>query len=430
MSIFAFSRDVFRLGVGLQRDQSDRSQGGCMDLGQGRVLAALLAALVAGGCGGGGASNAAAPKSEPVILSPNLTTGEAAVRVIGQPDFTSSSENQGGAPGLQTMGSAYGAPALYNNSLYVPDSSNNRILGFTQGIPQQNGEAATFVIGQDSDSASASGTGAGSFYQPAAMLIHKGKLLVADWKNNRVLIWNQVPTAGTADADLVLGQADMNAKLTDCSASGMSAPVGLAIFGDKLLVSDLGNDRILVWEGWPVSNGQAADAVIGQDDLVSCGQDRGEVAVNGRGFNAPAFLWSDGQRLAVPDIANNRVLIWNSWPGIGADMRAADRVLGQQDLQSNGHATSSTGMYGPEAVTFDGKRLFVSDSSNNRVLIWDQFPATNGVAASVVIGQPDFDTAAWPAAGPASFDYPGQVASIQGKLFVSDNGGHRVLIFE
>ena len=210
----------------------------------------------------------------------------------------------------------------------------------------------------------------------------------------------------------------------------MSHPVGLAVFGDKLLVSDSGNDRILVWNSWPVSHGQAADAVIGQDDLVSCTQNRGEATINGKGFNAPVYLWSDGNRLAVPDLVNNRVLIWNSWPGTGSEMRSADLVLGQENLLSHEPATTSTGMNGPEAVTFDGRRLFVSDSNNNRVLIWNGFPNTDAQAANVVIGQPDFDTADWPAIGPAYFDYPGQVASIEGKLFVPDNGSNRVLIFE
>ena len=90
-----------------------------MGFSKGPVLAALMVLMVLvslGGCGGG-SSNSSEPKPESVIRSPSLSNGEAAVRVIGQPDFSSSSENQGGAPGLQTMGSAYGAPVLYENNL-------------------------------------------------------------------------------------------------------------------------------------------------------------------------------------------------------------------------------------------------------------------------------------------------------------------------
>src|SRR5258706_13175850 len=35
-----------------------------------------------------------------------------------------------------------------------------------------------------------------------------GRLMFADQQNNRVLIWNKVPTTNGAPADLVIGQAD------------------------------------------------------------------------------------------------------------------------------------------------------------------------------------------------------------------------------
>ena len=381
-------------------------------------------------CGGGGSSSSPAPAPKAEILSPDLETGQAAIRVIGQPDFESFAANQGGAPGLQTMNTAFGAPVSYKGKLYVPDTYNNRILVFNQGIPEVNGESASFVIGQDSDSDSTARTTAGGLDAPTALLIHKGRLVVADWENNRVLIWNQVPQSGTADADLVLGQPDMESAGTSCSATGMNKPTGLAMYGEKLLVSDVRNDRVLVWNSWPQTNGQPADDVIGQDDLDSCPVNRGETAVTGRGFNIPAFIWSDGNRLAIPDLSNNRVLIWNSWPGTAADMRNADLVLGQQTLNSDLSQVGSTGMSGPEAVLFDGKRMFVADSDNNRVLIWNAFPVSSGQAADVVLGQPDFETNDIPDISSATFDYPGQMSVINGKLFVPDWDGNRILIFE
>ena len=389
------------------------------------ALAAVLAA-----CGGGASSSVAKVLPEPKSQSPDLETGQAAVRVIGQPDFESFFANQGGAAGLQTINTAFGAPVAYQGKLYVPDTHNNRILVFNQGIPEVNGESASFVIGQDSDSDSTARTTAGGLDAPTALLIYEGRLVVADWENNRVLIWNQVPVAGTADADLVLGQSDMDSDQTSCSASGMNRPTGLAMYGDKLLVSDVRNDRVLVWNSWPETNGQPADDVIGQDDLVSCSANRGETAVTGRGFDIPAFLWSDGERLAIPDLSNNRVLIWNSWPGTASDMREADLVLGQLALDANLSQVGQSGMAGPEAVLFDGERMFVSDSSNNRVLIWNGFPLRSGQAADIVLGQADFETNDIPDISPTSFDYPGQLSVINGKLFVPDWDGNRVLIFE
>lgn len=391
------------------------------------VMALVSATLVACGGGGGGSSSPAA-KTE--ILSPDLKTGQAASRVIGQQNLTDIEENQGGAPGLQTLSSPYAGAAWYKGNLYVPDPGNHRILVYTQGIPKVSNESATFAIGQDSDSSDVSGIGAGKMHSPTALLIHDDKLIVADWGNNRVLIWDQVPTSANAPADWVLGQPDMETANSSCSASGMGKPNGLAVLGGRLLVADQNSHRIMVWNDWPTQNGQPADGVLGQEDLESCGRNRGLGEVTGRGFDIPVFIWSDGKRLAVPEFDNNRVLLWKSWPGSGADMRPADVVVGQQNLTSNTPALGSTGLDGPESVTFDGKRLFVTDVNNNRVLIWNSFPASNGQPANVVLGQTDFESSEDAGSDADSFDYPGQPASINGKLLVPDWDGHRIMIFE
>lgn len=390
-----------------------------------------MSSLLLAACGGDSSSSPRA-KDEAPAVSGEFASGQSASVVIGQPDFTSNYANQDGAAGLQTMDTGYGGAAMYNGNLYVPDLYNNRILVFSQGIPEVNGEAASFVIGQTSDSETSSGIGAGKMNSPTALLIHDDKLVVADWQNNRVLIWNQVPTAANAPADLVLGQPTMNHNDSACSAAGMNTPAGLAVFDGKLLVSDTSNHRILVWNTWPTINGQAADAVLGQDDLVSCTNNRGDGfnVVSGRGFNGPVFIWSDGVHLAVPDQNNNRVLLWNQWPGTDSDMVAADVVLGQADFVSYGSGLSASAMNAPQSAMFDGTRLFVSDSNNNRVLIWNSWPDANTKTADVVLGQPDFETNDWPDAGSDNFSYPGQAVSINGKLLVPDWDNSRIMIFE
>ena len=41
------------------------------------------------------------------------------------------------------------------------------------------------------------------------------------------------------------------------------------------------------------------------------------------------------------------------------------------------------------AVYSDGTHLFVADYDNNRVLIWNNIPTSNGQAANMVLGQPN-----------------------------------------
>src|SRR5262249_31148775 len=43
----------------------------------------------------------------------------------------------------------------------------------------------------------------------------------------------------------------------------------------------------------------------------------------------------------------------------------------------------------PRFALSDGKRLFVADAGNDRVLVWNSIPTHNGQPADVVLGQPD-----------------------------------------
>ena len=81
------------------------------------------------------------------------------------------------------------------------------------------------------------------------------------------------------------------------------------------------------------------------------------------------------------------------------------------------------------AFSADGSKLLVSDSNNNRVLIWNTVPATNGVQADVVIGQTDFVTATGGASATKMTGPDGLSVTPDGKLLVCDKTNNRVLIF-
>jgi len=96
----------------------------------------------------------------------------------------------------------------------------------------------------------------------------------------------------------------------------------------------------------------------------------------------------------------------------------------------------------PRFALSDGTRLFVADGGNDRVLIWNTIPTTNGAKASTVLGQPDFlqDNVSSAAISIAStaVDNTGAVDLVptpQGlafdgtNLYVSDPYNRRVLVF-
>jgi hypothetical protein len=201
-------------------------------------------------CPVAGRSGSGMNGEDPVILSPVLTTGQAASLVIGQNTFDAGAANQGGTPSLATLRRSYAPPLLHNGVLYVPDGGNNRILVYNEGITTENGAAASFVLGQSSADDTTAGVTAEKFNRPNQMLIHNGKFLLTDALNNRVLIWNTIPTANTP-ADLVLGQENMTSNDSGGTASGMSSPLGMAIVDGKLVVVDNNNNRLLVWNTFP-----------------------------------------------------------------------------------------------------------------------------------------------------------------------------------
>ena len=114
---------------------------------------------------------------------------------------------------------------------------------------------------------------------PQGVWIDNGRLFVADTVNGRVLIWNSIPAANAAPADIVLGQPDFDTRpepdLTQSNfepqADRMLDPVSVTINNGRMFVSDLGFNRVLIFLTVPTQNAAPADVVIGQPDMASGG---------------------------------------------------------------------------------------------------------------------------------------------------------------
>jgi hypothetical protein len=164
------------------------------------------------------------------------------------------------------------------------------------------------------------------------------------------------------------------------SATTLRFPTQVFSDGTKLFVVDTGNSRILIWNTVPTTTQQAADVVVGQTTMAG-----NSPAVSATGLSSPNAAWVAGGRLFVADSGSSRVLIWNTVPT--ANGAAADVVLGQASMTTAGIGTTSTTMFLPEGVYSDGTKVFVADAMNNRILVWNTVPTTNGQAADAVIGQ-------------------------------------------
>ncbi len=229
--------------------------------------------------------------------------------------------------------------------------------GFTTGQP------ANIVLNR---AGFADSGGALSFSYPGGIASDGKRLLLADRGNNRVLLWRDLPTANTPP-DLVLGQKDFFGYDSGKGRDQMNWPVSVRTDGQRVIVADTNNDRVLIWNSFPTRNGQPADAALQMNEL-----------------RWPWGLWTDGARLVVSCTGSSRLLVWNQFP--------------QQDNQAFTFQLTGNGQLGtPRTITSDGRSFIVGDH-NPRVpgqtteapgnFVWKTFPTANEQSVDFFLTDP------------------------------------------
>ena len=172
--------------------------------------------------------------------------------------------------------------------------------------------------------------------------------------SRRTWCWEQPNFTTTPNLNLI------DSSLT-AAANTMLNPVSVTSDGVHLFVSDLGFNRVLIWNEIPTKTQQPADVEVGQinfttsfandntDLCASVGTDASgnpiypATCVNTLSF--PRFALSDGTRLYIADAGNDRVLVFNHIPTVNG--APADVVLGQPDQYADILVTSTNGTFDP-----------------------------------------------------------------------------------
>jgi hypothetical protein len=352
------------------------------------------------------------------------TNGMDASLVFGQPDFTT-----GDAPVSATQGSINLPTGLWiaDNKLFVADANANRVK-IWNSIPASDNVLPDVVIGQADFTGSSQATTDSGLRLPRGVFSDGTKLFVADAANNRVLIWNTIPTTNGQAADVVVGQTDFTTQTSGTSATKLKGPYSVFTAGGKMLVTEYDNCRVLIYNTIPTTNGAAADLVLGQPNLTTGTLPTVATASN---LRLPSCVWTDGTKVLVYDQGFNRILIWNSFPT--SNGQAADLVIGQADLTSNGSGTAADKLksaFGTNSLFVSGEgKLFATDHGNHRILVFDSIPSANSASASYVIGQADF-TSGSSATTRSGLNLPtGLALDSSGGIWVSDYNNNRFLKF-
>lgn len=373
-------------------------------------------------------------------LSTLPETNAAAMMVIGQTNFTNrtvsvSANTFGGSPSGMAVNSV-------SNTLYVADSGGNRVLAFDlNNLPNTNA-TATAVIGQTNFSDFATSLSQNQINNPNGLTFNSASntLYVADsWRRVMVFDTNNLPE-NNATATAVIGQADFVSLVeNEISAVKTGLPVGLAFndIGKTLFVVDNLYNRLLVFDtnNLPESNATATE-VVGQLNFAGGGYNMASPKPNSLYSPRYSALDSAHHRLFVGDTYNNRVLVYQLDDSDNIVSDVAVHVLGQPDFYSNVQTTTASGMNTPYGLAYNSvsNTLYVADTGNSRILVFDVEVIEDGEDAVKVIGQDDFISSlnnggivsASNLSNAENVEYDG----VNNVLYVGDNGNYRVLVFD
>ena len=277
-------------------------------------------------------------------------------------------------------------------------------VSLARGAPQEtlppallDPKGARVILGAQQDLAVPIAPGPANLFGPRGAVLAggEGPLFVCDTGHHRLLIWSRSPAFDNTPADIVIGQPDFssegrNAK-GEVRAFSLNVPTGIAWSEGVLAVADAWNHRILLWFGAPTRSNQPADLVLGQADFRGGEANRGRAACAADTLNWCYGVAIAEGRLYVADTGNRRLLVWDTIPCRNG--QPADLVLGQHDFgtrdENCGCNVDRVGMRWPHAICA-GNALFLADAGNNRIMGWNSLPRSNGAAADFVLGQENF----------------------------------------
>lgn len=311
-----------------------------------------------------------------------------------------------------------------------------------KAAPFENGQAAWRVLGQPdffSHRPNEGGIGPNRFRRPyGVQFLHNG-LIVADTGNNRVLFYEHSGSDLDFVFKTVDGQSDAKTRkplrLDALDGKTFNHPKGLS----PRLVADFGNNRILyhkpgagIYQTWHI-----APYVFGQGGFFNSGRwNRGGVGPNSLAY--PRGIAEDprSNRLYVADFDNHRVMVYRGpkpqqfdWKPVGVIGQGGDFTT---RIPNKGGVSARSLRYPVDVAVGPKGELYVADMGNHRVL---RFPAPAGAdpPADLVIGQAGDFTSRVPNKGGVSarsLRFPSGIAvGASGEVYVSDTGNNRVLIF-
>lgn len=300
----------------------------------------------------------------------DLFTGAAAEAVLGQPDFVT---NTSGTSQTK-MNGPHGLAISTSGELFIADYFNSRVLKFNNAATIASGSPADVVLGQSNFTSGSSGLAQNRLSRPTDLFIEADNTLwISDRNNRRVLRFDNATTLGNgALASGVLGNPDFVTSLNTTTDTTVGPTEGIEMIDGDLYVADLLGDRILIWNTAKLkANGAKADRVLGQPDFVTS-----TVSLTRKSVAYASDLHADADgNLYVTDLTYKRVLIFYDVKN-KLDNADADDVVGQSNFTSNISGLAQNRFNTPiSSLVFKANNrtyLATCDYLNHRILLFSQ----------------------------------------------------------
>ena len=273
--------------------------------------------------------------------------------------------------------------ASTGTNLMLADRGNNRILVWNSA-PKSSSTPPDFVLCQTSATGTGSGSGLNQCNWPSDLIVTStGKLLVADTDNNRILVWNALPTLTGQSANYAI---DL----------GVDAwPWGVWSNGTKVVVSATGKSQLKIWNTFPATGTEASDITMTGNTTNCLGTPRGVTS------NGTAIIVGDHNgKCGVEHVAH----VFSSWP------TSSSAAVSYDIVPSDTNGAWPSGSFDPAT----GKMYLLA----TWLVEYSGAPVTQPTATRIASGTP-FD------GGDG-----GDVEIINGYTYVSEYNGNRIAVFK
>lgn len=275
-----------------------------------------------------------------------------------------------------------------SSHLYITDFHNHRLLIYDSLKPQPHDEPRQI--------SRISGSDIPNLNEPSNVVVHNDRLYLADFGNKRLLIFDS-PLPENGQTPTVINSISNHQPQTFNSANG------LFITDSAVYMTDSFNNRLIVWDTPTPTDHQPAHVFAHP----------GGTAIDSlNGLRCPYII---NNRCYLDDLANNRLLIFDSPLPKDGDIPLVVSKFAGIDPPT---------LDGPVDICASDSHLFILDYFNARILIFDTFDLTDGLAPVAVI-----DRAGGSETRPHKLQWPRDMHICEKYIYITDFGTDRLLIY-